>query len=314
MEDYSDKNLRALIAEMIKVSEATKSVADRANPQSSVVGTDKSYRPSSVLFNMFKRVFTVAGFSALVGAGLIFEKEFTLATLGAAATEAGDFFTAFSKASKSKKGNRIENFLDIMDGDAKVNTYKYLQEINKLNETNESLTAVAVEAAYLEFKKFFGVNIEEPGTEDYAIYAAFMGDNMRDVFTPALFNVENNKFKATDTASNYTKTLDKKIYDMIVSASDPKKDPKVRKSEINVAYNTYKAAIEMGKGPNELGVTSILVMSDTEKGFIRKLVGFVGNTIGGFEEIRQGINSIKDGLSPGDPQATSATPANAPPN
>ena len=121
MEDYSDKNLRALIAEMIKISEATKSVADRANPQDRLVGTDKSYRPSSVLFNMFKRVFTVAGFSALVGAGLIFEKEFTLATLGAAANEAGDFFTAFSKASKSK-GNRIENFLDIVDGDAKDNT------------------------------------------------------------------------------------------------------------------------------------------------------------------------------------------------
>jgi len=310
MEDYSDKNLRALIAEMIKISEATKSVAGRVNQQKTVVGTDKSYRPSSVLFNMFKRVFTVAGFSALAGAGLIFEKEFTLATLGAAANEAGDFFTAFSKASKSKKGNRIENFLDIVDGDAKVNTYRYLRKINELDATNESLTATAVKEAYLAFVQFFSVDIKEPGTEDYEIYAAFMGGNMQAVFTPSLFKVENNKFTATSTANSYIKTLDKKIYDMIASAADPEKDPKVRKSEINVAYNTYKAAIEMGKGPNELGVTSILVMSDTEKGFIRNLVGFVGDTIEGFEEIRQGINDIRRGVLPGSPQTPTGAPSN----
>ena len=55
MEDYSDKNLRALIAEMIKISEATKSVADRANPQDRLVGTDKSCHPAAfhrVLFDL----------------------------------------------------------------------------------------------------------------------------------------------------------------------------------------------------------------------------------------------------------------------
>lgn len=304
MAAYSDDKLRALIAEMINISEASKSVGDPGSKQKGLVGTDSSYRPSSVLFSMFKSVFSVAGFTSLVGAGLIFEKNFTLASLGAAANEVGDFFSAFSKASKSK-GNKIEDFLSIVNSDIRVNTYKYLKEIQKLDDENESLTATIVKKAYLAFKRFFSISIDDPEDDDYEIYTAFMNNRMEDVFTPGLFKVENKKFTATKPESSYTKILDKKIYNQIKEASNPNDDKNVRKSKIRVAYSTYNAAIEMGKGPDELGVTSIIVMANHTPGYLEGLVSAVGDAYEGLGEIRQAMNDIRDGVAPGNnPQST----------
>ena len=309
MADYWDDNLRALIAEMISMSEASKSIGDKAVQQKTLVGTDSSYRPSAVLFSMFKNVFSVAGFTALVGAGLIFEKDFTLASLGAMGNEAGDFFSAFSKASKSK-GNKIENFLSIVNSDIRVNTYEYLKEIEKLDVENQSLTATIVKNAYLAFKRFFSVSVDDPEEDDYIIYTAFMNNKMNEVFTPDLFKVENKKFTATKPENNYTKILDKKIYNQIKEASNPNDDKNVRKSKINVAYSTYKAAIEMGKGPNELGVTSIIVMANHTPGYLERLVSAVGETYEGFGEIRKAMRDIRDGniLGNNSQQANPATP------
>jgi hypothetical protein len=286
MEDYLDKKLRALINEII--------YEGKAETQKTLVGTDREYRPGRMILSAFKKVFTIAGFTGIIGAGLIYEKDFTIASLGAGFEGLKDVFDAIKVASKTEN-NKIETFLSYLRSENKKNAYQYLKKVNELNRSNRSVTADFAERGYKFFKESFSLNIDDPSDDDFKIYEAFMNKKMEDVFTKTLFELNQSKqFVATSNNPNdYSKPLDKKIYALIKSASDASKDARVRQSEIKVAYDTYNAAIEMSKGPNELGVTSLLVMANNEPGYIESLVGLVGDAV---ENMADFNKNIRDAL------------------
>lgn len=285
MEDYLDKKIRALIVEMI--------YEDVAEKEKSKVGTPEEYRPNNVLLGMFAKVFTVGGLASLIVAGLFFEKDFTKATLSSLGDASLDIFNAFKAAFKAPYGRKLSTLLSIGSNQSRSNMYEYLREIKNIQDTSPSANAVS--ELYQMFKRTFSLEIDEPSSDDFAIYEAFMSNNMQSVFTSDAFEVnENNQFVLTKPDTFYTKTLDKKIFTQIKEASNTNLTKQARSAAIGVAYDTYNAAVEMSVGPDELGVTSLIVLANQteENQFFLRLLNDMGDAWTTIEDFNNNVRDI----------------------
>jgi len=286
MEDYSDETLRALIRQIIAEDKG------RGNTEGPKAGNNRKASAYLQLASLFKYIFTKEGFVALTAAGLIFEKDFTVSTLGLALDTGKaslDAIAVFNDP-KNKENNRF--FGRLAEASAKfrdqqrTNKLKYLQDLQKMKEGSIPADWVYQALTSAESHQIKNVDRDSVSAEDLAIVTAITtpgSGGFDSIFTPAAFAVDKNKaFRAANVnmnsrdlraaatvAETNKKWLDKKIYNTMADAMEfqEKGQPNRANEQINMAYAIYNSAVKLSNSPDDIAQTSILNnLEDIEDG------------------------------------------------
>ena len=286
MEDYSDKTLRALIRQLIAEDKG------RKGAEGPKAGNNRKASAYLQLASLFKYIFTKEGFVALTAAGLIFEKDFTVATLGLgldtgkASLDAIKVFNDPTNRDNNRFFGRLAEASAKFRDQQRTNKLKYLQDLQKMKEGSLPADWVYQAMSSAERHQIKGADLNSISAEDFAIVTAITtpgSGGFDSIFTPGSFTVDqNNSFRATNVNMNSrdlrvaaTKAetdkrwLDKKIYNTMADAMEfqEKGQPNRATEQINMAYQIYNSAVKLSSSPDDIAQTSILNnLEDIEDG------------------------------------------------
>jgi len=282
MADYSDRLLRALIREMIN--------EDRPNVASAIEAGSRRALTLGKILNTAKSLFSVDGAVALTAVGLLYEKEFTLATLNFGYENAK---VTFGKIKKfySTPGSVFTkmNAAQFYGNDTKdQNKIEYLIELRKISKdslTAEKVLEIMTLAKQKKLLEGANVNPDSVTESDAAILAAIVkGEGIEGIFNELQFTKEDSgAFKVVDSNQSID-DLEKKakeaeneglylnariirgIKKSIESAADGRKEQS--QEEINSAYRIYMDAKDIkAGGPDEIKSATIFDnLDDIEEG------------------------------------------------
>lgn len=269
MEDYSDKTLRALIRQLI--------MEDRPNR---ATGPEEGQNRKANFFSLARRslsyLFSPAGVVALIAAGFIFEKDFTIDTLKLGIDTGKNSIEAINAFNDSKnKGNiflRLSEAAAAFNDAQKESKYKYLARLREYKD--KSFTADIVYKLMTDASEEFGIKDADKSKVSKAdaeiIAAVLNGQSLKDLFTKELFVVTpKNEFKtsesskipmnaadlkkASDESSARGKHIDSQIYLAMSNSMEfaAKGETEQANAEMNNAYRVYAAAIELSGVPDD---------------------------------------------------------------
>ena len=262
MADYSDKLIRALIREMIN--------EDRANKAEAIVGGPTKALAIWKAAKLLRAILTPGGIALAVTLGLMYEKEFTVATLKLAGKTAADLVEAIVEFVKLK-GLGHSTFHAIAEAgfefqeENEKSKYRYYAALkedakkSKLSKTVDNLIEKATEVSYMDEDA-----INKYPKSDRAVIDAIVSKDFESIFTDELFVYNSSKntisVKNASTVQDIEsllnneadppKELDKRIMKGIVSAAKAEKEGKKSEAQADMAsaVRVYRAAKEMDSG------------------------------------------------------------------
>lgn len=246
MADYTDNNniklLESVIDELINEEISGTAPVERTMPGS----LTSENLPVTKLMNLLKFLFTPKGFASLGLLGLVYDKEFTLATVDFAidlAKSATDPDILSAVQNQTSLTDKVKSFFKVASDSATKDIFDYIDELEAIKPKSMSATIVSrlvdkYRLLGLDSNNEISISEEEGSLYDSLVKGEGLGAFIE--FDKFYYDKSDNTFNYHST-SNRDLWLNRRIID------------KINNRDYDGAARTYDAAFKIQKAVNEDG-------------------------------------------------------------